>query len=89
MHERKLMDDLMAKILGVAAAEGAARITRVSVRLGALSHFTPDHFREHFEDAARGTIAAGADVVAQVEDDVASPFARDVVLASVEIEEAA
>jgi len=89
MHERKLMDDLMAKILGVAAAEGAARVTRVSVRLGALSHFTPDHFREHFEDAARGTIAAGADVVAQVEDDVASPFARDVVLASVEIEEAA
>ena len=89
MHERKLMGDLMAKILGVAAAEGAARVTRVSVRLGALSHFTPDHFREHFEDAARGTIAAGADVVAQVEDDVASPFARDVVLASVEIEEAA
>ena len=89
MHERKLMDDLMAKILGVATAEGAARVTRVSVRLGALSHFTPDHFREHFEDAARGTIAAGADVVAQVEDDVASPFARDVVLASVEIEEAA
>ncbi|HTR32875.1 MAG TPA: hydrogenase/urease maturation nickel metallochaperone HypA, partial [Gaiellaceae bacterium] len=80
MHERKLMDDLMAKILGVATAEGAARVTRVSVRLGALSHFTPDHFREHFEDAARGTIAAGADVVAQVEDDVASPFARDVVL---------
>jgi len=89
MHERKLMDDVMTKIFDVAALEGGARVTRITVRLGALSHFTPEHFREHFEDAARNTIAAGAEVVAQVEDDVASPFARDVVLESVEIEEAA
>ena len=41
MHEKALMDDLMAKILGVAATEGGARVTRVTVWLGALSHFTP------------------------------------------------
>jgi Zn finger protein HypA/HybF involved in hydrogenase expression len=32
-------------------------VTRISVRLGVLSHFTPQHVREHFEDASRGTIA--------------------------------
>jgi hydrogenase nickel incorporation protein HypA/HybF len=39
------------------------------VRLGALSHFTAGHFREHFEDASRGTVAEGALVDAVVEND--------------------
>ena len=83
MHEKALMDDLMAKILGVAAAEGGARVTRVTVWLGALSHFTPEHFREHFDDAARGTLAEGAEVEATLDDDLADPRAQGVVLESV------
>ena len=59
MHEKALMDDLLTKIEAVSDAEGGARVTRVTVWLGALSHFTPEHFREHFEDASRGTAAAG------------------------------
>ena len=62
MHEKALLDDLMAKILAVADAEGGARVSRITVWLGALSHFTPEHFREHFDDAARGTVAEGAEV---------------------------
>ena len=89
MHERALMDDVMTKILSVATTENAKRVTHVSVRLGALSHFTPEHFREHFDDAARGTIAAGADVTATVDTEVTAAAARDVVLESVEIEERA
>ena len=54
MHERALMTDLMREIEVVARADGATRVTRVSVRLGALSHFTEEHFREHFDDAALG-----------------------------------
>jgi hydrogenase nickel incorporation protein HypA/HybF len=80
------MRDLVARIEATAQAEGATRVTKVVVQLGALSHFTPEHFREHFEDATRGTVAAGAAVEAALEEDISSPRARDVVLASVEVE---
>jgi hydrogenase nickel incorporation protein HypA/HybF len=80
------MRDVMRKIEEVALADGAARVTRVAVRLGALSHFTPDHFREHFVDASRGTIAEGAEVDALVDGDAADTRARDVILESVEVE---
>ena len=63
-------------------------MTRVSVRLGALSHFTPEHFREHFADASRGTVAEGAEVDAVLETDVHAPNAAGVVLESVEVETA-
>jgi hydrogenase nickel incorporation protein HypA/HybF len=85
MHERALMLDVMRKLEQVAHDEGATRVTRVGVRLGALSHFTAEHFREHFDDAARGTIADGAAVAAEVDEDIASPRARDVVIETVEV----
>jgi hydrogenase nickel incorporation protein HypA/HybF len=80
------MTDVMRKIVEVAQAGEATRVTRVGVRLGALSHFTPEHFREHFRDAARGTVAEGAEVDAVVADDILDPRASDVVLESVEVE---
>ena len=83
MHEKALMDDLMAKILAVSEAEGGVRVTRVTVWLGALSHFTPEHFREHFDDAARGTVAEGAQVEATLDSDISDPRAQGVVLESV------
>ena len=86
MHERALMTDLMREIQAVAQADGATRVTRVSVRLGALSHFTPEHFREHFVDASRGTLAEGAAVEALLGDDLDDPRAAGVVLESVEVE---
>jgi hydrogenase nickel incorporation protein HypA/HybF len=86
MHERALMADLMREIEAVATADGAHRVTRVSVRLGALSHFTPEHFREHFVDASRGTPAEGAAVDALLDEDLDDPRATGVVLESVEVE---
>lgn len=86
MHERALMNDLMREIDAVARADGAGRVTRVSVRLGALSHFTPEHFREHFADASRGTLAEGAAVDAVLGEDLDDPRAAGVVLESVEVE---
>ena len=85
MHERALMADLMREIEAVAQADGARQVTRVSVRLGALSHFTPEHFREHFVDASRGTLAEGAIVDAVLADDHDDPRAAGVVLESVEV----
>lgn len=86
MHERALIADLVRKVEDVGAANGAARVTRVHVRLGALSHFTVGHFREHFVAAARGTLAEGAAVDAVLDDDVTTPRASDVLLESVQVE---
>jgi hydrogenase nickel incorporation protein HypA/HybF len=86
MHERALMRDLVGRIDELAAAEEATAVTRIDVRLGALSHFTPEHFREHFEDAARGTRAEGAAVEATLSDDTGAADAAGVVLETIELE---
>ena len=83
MHEKALMDDLMRKI---EAEASGARVTRIRVRLGALSHFTEAHFREHFEHASRGTIAEGAAVEAELRSDPTEPDAQGVVLESIDVE---
>jgi hydrogenase nickel incorporation protein HypA/HybF len=80
------MADVMRKVDEVARAADAERVTRIEVRLGPLSHFTPAHFREHFEDAARGTSAEGAEVDAVVDEQLTDERAAGVVLVSVEVE---
>ncbi len=85
MHERALMDDLLRKVLAVAEAERATRVVRIRVRLGALSHFTPEHFREHWVDASRGTLAEGAEADATLDSELVGEAAQGVVLESVEV----
>lgn len=79
-HERAVLDDLMRHIESLAGAEGAERVVAVTVRLGPLSHFTPDHFREHFVWAAEGGIAEGAEVTATLDEDLTGTAAQGVVL---------
>ena len=86
MHERALMTDLMCEIEAIARSDGASRVTRVAVRLGTLSHFTPEHFREHFADVSQGTLAEGAAVDAVLAEDLNDPRAAGVVLESIEVE---
>jgi hydrogenase nickel incorporation protein HypA/HybF len=86
MHEHALMADLVHKIEQTALDGGAERVTAVTVTLGALSHFTPTHFREHFLDATRGTIAEGATVLTRSDEDINAPHADGVILESVELE---
>lgn len=86
MHEKALIDDLVRKVLAVAEAERAARIVRIRVRLGVFSHFTPEHFREHWMDASHGTLAEGSDVDATVDAGLEGDAAQGVVLESVEVE---
>lgn len=86
MHEQSLMRDVMRKLEEVAAENGASRVTRVRVRFGPLSHFTPEHFREHFVDAARGTIAEGADVDARLDEALTGERATGVLVDDVEVE---
>ena len=83
MHEQALMDDLIRKVIAVSEAEGGGAVLRVNVWLGALSHFTPEHFREHFVEASRGTCAEAAAVGTELDDDITDPRAQGVVLESV------
>ncbi|WP_019567518.1 hydrogenase maturation nickel metallochaperone HypA [Thioalkalivibrio sp. ALMg13-2] len=85
MHEFSLMADLMRKIEQVAADNNARRVTRVRVWLGALSHITPEHFREHFEDGTRGTVAEGAELDVETSDDETHPEAQQILLRSLDV----
>jgi hydrogenase nickel incorporation protein HypA/HybF len=87
MHEASLMKDLMRKILAISREQNGARVVGVSVRLGALSHMSPGHFREHFAVASSGTMAEGAKLNIQVLTDLSDPQAQEILLASVEIAE--
>lgn len=86
MHEQSLIEALVRQLEQVAEAEGASKVTAVRVRCGALSHFTPEHFREHFERAAAGTVAEGADVEIELSDDVTHSDAAGLRLESIEVE---
>lgn len=85
MHEASLMQGLMAKIEEIAGGENA-RVVRVSVWLGALSHMSAEHFAEHFQTSSAGTRAEGAELAVTVSDDIDDEHAQDILLESVELE---
>ena len=86
MHEASLMNDLMRKLDEIASTEQAKKITGITVWLGALSHMSAEHFAEHFEQAAAGTLAEGARLDVTVSEDTDHEQAQDIRLESVEIE---
>jgi hydrogenase nickel incorporation protein HypA/HybF len=86
MHEMSLMRGLMRQIEELAAQEGASTVTSIRLRLGALSHFSPEHFREHFARVAPGTCAEGATLEISTSDDIHDPHAQHVRIESLEVE---
>lgn len=87
MHELSLMADLLRTIDRAARDHQAARVTGVRVSLGALTHMSPQHFQEHFERAALGTLAAGARLEIVQETDIRQPDAQSVLLVQIEVED--
>jgi hydrogenase nickel incorporation protein HypA/HybF len=77
----------MRKIESIAREQGARGVAGLKVKLGALSHISADHFREHFEAVARGTIAEGARLDIETLTDERDPHAQDILLDSVEVED--
>jgi len=87
MHEKHLLAEVVKKAEQVCREQGALRVTRMHVFLGALSHLTPEHFREHFDQESRGTPTEGADVAITLGEDVSDSRAQDVVLLDLEVED--
>ena len=86
MHEQSLMDDLMRKIMNVARENEASRVKSINVRLGALTHFSEEHFIEHFNRSALGSIAENAKLQIFISHDIHEPHAQDILLESIEVE---
>src|SRR5271170_6933553 len=76
MHETALVRDIVHRIEDLARSAVARRVTRAKIWLGALSHLSAEHFREHFVIEARDTIAAGAVLEIAVSDDPHAPHAQ-------------
>ena len=87
MHELTLVADLMRKVESIAAGERAPRVLAVTVKLGALAHISPEHFRDHFVRAARGTIAEDARLSVELSEDAGDPHAQEILLESVTVAE--
>lgn len=60
MHELSIAQCLIESACEAAAAEGAARVTRLHTRIGALSGVVKEALLFSFELAAEGTLCAGA-----------------------------
>src|SRR3546814_11849710 len=60
MHELSLCLSMLDLIAERVRAEGAHRVLRIGVDIGALGHVEPQALAFCFESAARGTAAAGA-----------------------------
>jgi hydrogenase maturation protease len=87
MHETALVRDVVRRIEDLARASGARRVMGAKVWLGALSHLSADHFREHYAIEAQGSIAAEATLAIEVSDDLNHTHAQHVRLESVDLDE--
>jgi len=86
MHEYSLIANLLSKIQKIAIEESADKIVNVKVKLGALSHISADHFREHFVTGVKNTIADGANLEVEEDKDLNAKDAQDITLVSVDVE---
>ena len=87
MHETALVRDVVHRIEDLARSTGSRRVIAAKVWLGALSHLSAEHFREHFAIEARDTLAAGAVLHVEMSDDPNDPEAQHVRLESVDLDE--
>jgi hydrogenase nickel incorporation protein HypA/HybF len=87
MLETALVLDVVHRVEDLARSTGARRVTGAKVWLGALSHLSAEHFREHFAIEARDTLAAGAVLEIEVSNDPADPHDQHVRLESVDLDE--
>jgi hydrogenase maturation protease len=87
MHESAMIDELVTTALAWSAASPARRIRSITVEVGALSPCDPEHLREHFVEACKGTWAEGASLIVIPKDDITDQHAQDVTMVNLTVEE--
>lgn len=87
MHEASLIKGLLRQVEEIVRAEKSERAVGIKVTLGALSHFSPEHFQEHFDHESPGTLAEGAQLSITLDENTQADHAQGVWLESVEVAE--
>jgi len=87
MHESGMIDELVTTALAWSAASPNRRIRSITVEVGALSPCDPEHLREHFVEACKGTWAEGASLIVIPKDDITDQHAQDVTMVNLTVEE--
>ena len=87
MHETALVRDFVRRIDQIARAAGASHVIGAKVWLGALSHLSAEHFREHFALEARDTLARHGDIGDRGVDRSDRPACSEARLESVELKD--
>jgi len=85
MHEGTLIRELVGKVNEVATQEGATRVLRVNVKVGDLSHASPDHLRQHFDFETSGTISEGAILQVEPVSGADDPLSLEIMIDSIEL----
>ena len=81
MHDSSIMNSLLRKIAAISDSHEAASVTGIRVRLGATSHMDEAHFREHWDEATRGSVLSDVEVAVEL-----SPEPFGVMLVDVDLE---
>ena len=89
MHESGLMQEIVREVTRAAAQNGGGRVVSVRLRAGVMSPYGDAAIRAHFEHMAEGTLAEGAVLVIEHDEDPRSPMAQGVVVESIDVEEPA
>ena len=85
MHEQSLIRGLIKQIEYLAKTHEGDRVTKVRVRLGALSHIQPYSLKEHFALFAKGTVAEDATLDITVAEGADDPLAYEVMLDEISV----
>ncbi len=86
MSEKSIMDDLFFKIDEAIEHNNAVKAVVIKVKIGALAEITPDRFRELFADLSEDTVADGARLDIEFNEDVNDPDAQLVLLKDVTVQ---
>lgn len=86
MHEEALLKDVIRKAEEVARQQGATRVTRVRIWVGARSHLGGPELRARWMAAVRGTALSAAEIEVESSTDRADPNAEGVMLRSLDVD---
>jgi hydrogenase nickel incorporation protein HypA/HybF len=92
MHDSSMMKGLVSAAEEAARSAGLREVSAVRVRVGALAGISPAHLAEHYDDAVRGTLLDGSELVVESGPDgpdaLDDPAAQGVLLVGVDGEDA-
>ncbi|MFW7379544.1 MAG: hydrogenase/urease maturation nickel metallochaperone HypA [Oligoflexus sp.] len=86
MHEYTMIHQLMSNIASIAEGEGAKKVRCLKLKLGAMLEISAEHFQEHFNQVAKGSIAEDALLILDRSEDPYEPDAQAILIEMMEID---